>query len=240
LAGKLGHAKAAYLIIHCENSKLVSSLDKHIPGLYSMQLRFMDRFAMTCGFLGGSCEHLVRLSLANVLIQDLPPFPALSRLHLYEPTFNSRQDLWTILLLRTPRLKVLNISNPDCRDTTTDVTISDIPQVDLPLLEVVEAETGNVQFLCALIHSIPLPQQRLLIRLATPAKGVAEELVRDAPVGVRNRLTYFWRSISDDDTTMLSDGKVIVEQPQKHWFRNQPSNSAVTITLRLAPISGLS
>jgi hypothetical protein len=115
------------------------------------------------------------------------------------------------LLRVTPRLQILRINSQDESEDENpiNVTADEIIQVDLPFLRIFEAHFTDVRYLYALLHVIPLPQERISIHLLNRKAFPPEIPHAKMHLGVCSRLAQFWKRRSGDDD-ILPGGMVIL------------------------------
>jgi hypothetical protein len=200
----LPNVRSAYLEVTSRMPKILDALNASIPHAYSLRLKFQGfTFPITPTFIGGCCDKLTYLALQSITIHEPPPLPSLIRLHLDQIQDETKYKALNAILCQTPRLEVLSMSDwplsPSASKPIHHITTVDIPEIELPALRVVEAESRDVQLIYALLHMIPAPSERLSA-INTDAAD------KKADTGLHRRITQLWQRLSGDQEATLPNG----------------------------------
>jgi hypothetical protein len=107
-----------------DTSALIQSLNESAPFLEVLDcsnLRISERFIMSCSFLGGSCQRLVDLAVAGVVLTDTSPeFPVLRSLRLMHAVCGEEHADLRAMLSKMPTLECLWLLDPEFGSNHSD------------------------------------------------------------------------------------------------------------------------
>lgn len=97
----------------------------------------------------------------------------------------------------------------------SDVVKLGIVPAWLPDLRIVELDIFDVRHMCAILHSIPSPRDRITASLhSNYSSSLDESSIAQVHTAIRDRLSFFWAARSENSDAQLSEGVLKLEKTQ--------------------------
>jgi hypothetical protein len=169
LEDQLPAVKRAYFILGsgARDSEIMATLSHCDFALSSLDLSFIEVYAIGPTFLGPTRDRITHLSLSSVWIDYLRPFPSLTHLSLSSLQTHMAYLDFADLFSNTPQLEELYLTRIVLTGHADldSVKAYPIPQHNLPALRIVRVKLSAAWYLYALLQMLPPPKDQMMISL---------------------------------------------------------------------------